>query len=326
MKYLINMVHHESKLGWFQNDWEQLRLFLDSHHLHGVEIIFYHDYNIDQIPKDLVHGMHLLYWPTWLDFWKGNQQKLEEQFLTKDNITMFYGSLERKSMVESLQKEFEVAQSLHSEYMVYHVSHVEVEHTYTWDFTYSDQEILDASVEMINEIYGDVDKGVTLLFENLWWPGLSFLNPQLTKSFFERIKYPNKGFVLDIGHLMITNKNLRTMDEACNYIEDILRVNPFLVENIVTIHLNKSLTGDYLCEDHEEKRKKACQCENFWDSLTETRKHIANIDTHVPFDHKRIKNIIQKVNPKYIVYEVLPESLVELTKMIELQNKVLDRD
>ncbi|MPW26604.1 TIM barrel protein [Alkalibaculum sp. M08DMB] len=325
MKYLINMVNHESKLSWFENDWAKLRLYLQEYKIDGVELIFYHDYDISAIPNDIAEGMHLIYYPTWLDFWTNNKQNLYDQFREDDNIIAFYGSLDRQSMVDKYKEEFKVAQEMKTSYMVFHVAHVEVEHTFTWEFTYTDKEVLDAATDMINEIYGEVDKGVTLLFENLWWPGLNFLDPVLTKEFFNKINYPNKGFVLDIGHIMITNKELKTLEEACNYIKYILDRNPFLIEHIKTIHLNKSLTGKYLREDHGNKLKKVQDCDNIWDSLTETRNHISNIDTHVPFDYNGIVEIINKVNPSYVVYEFLPSTLQELTNMIELQNEVLGR-
>ncbi|MFZ7119942.1 MAG: sugar phosphate isomerase/epimerase family protein [Eubacteriaceae bacterium] len=324
MKYLMNMVNHESKLNWFNNDWKKLEKFLKEYNLDGVELIFYNDYNIEDIPKDLIEGMHLIYWPTWLDFWKGNKDKLLKQFINEENIISYYGDLKKQVMINKYKKEFEVAQALNSNYMVFHVSHVDIEHLFTWDFTYSDKEIFDITIELVNEVFGNEDKGVTLLFENLWWPGLNFNDMALTKNFFEQINYPNKGFMLDIGHLMITNKNINTMDEACDYIEEKLN-NNILLEYIKGIHLNKSLTGKYLRQNHNEKIDKINSCTNFWDAIGCAREHVVNIDTHVPFDHKRMKDIIKLVNPEFVVYEFLPKNLDELKEMVCIQNDVLER-
>ena len=325
MKYLINMVHHHSRLEWFQNDWGKVEEFLKKHQINGLELIFYQDYCIDKIPKDLIMGMHLIYYPIWIDFWKENYKSLLLQFNEKKNISMYYGDENKEVLLDKFRSEFEVAQSLNVDYMVFHVSHVEIEHTFTWDFTYSDCEVMDCAVDVINQTFGKTDKGVTLLMENLWWPGLNFKDPELTEEFFNKIHYPNKGFMLDIGHLMITNKDLISMDNACEYIHELLDKNHRLVKYIRGIHLNKSLTGKYLNEDQLEKLKGLNDKKDFWEKLGYAREHISNIDTHIPFDHIGINGIIDRIQPEYIVFEFLPKALNEWDIMIQEQNAVLNR-
>ncbi|MFZ7132744.1 MAG: TIM barrel protein [Eubacteriales bacterium] len=324
MKYLFNLVKHREKLGWFEENWEEVVSFLHQHHLNGIEIMFHQTYDIKGVPEYITQGMHLMYWPTWIDFWKGNEEQLLSQFMSHENIEIYYGSLQGKFLVDHYQKEFKIAQDLNVDYMVFHVSHVQLEHIYRWDFTYTDEEIMDCAAELINETFGDKDKGVTLLFENLWWPGLNFKNPQLTEDFLNKIKYPNKGFMLDIGHLMITNPQLHHLEDACSYIMDVLRKHNTILDSIQGIHLNQSLTGKYLRMSHAEKAQ-GMKYKDLWDNLSDARKHISNIDTHIPFCSKGIKEIINRIEPKYIVYEFLPNSLEELGMMITQQNIILDR-
>lgn len=47
---------------------------------------------------------------------------------------------------------------------------------------------------------------VALLFENLWWPGLTLKNPKLVAKLLKNVKHPNLGIMLDLGHLMNTNQ------------------------------------------------------------------------------------------------------------------------
>ncbi|MDO7206222.1 hypothetical protein Q5M85_21135 [Paraclostridium bifermentans] len=42
--------------------------------------------------------------------------------------------------------------------------------------TYTDKDVIDASIELVNEIFKDLDTEVTILFENLWWPGLRMVD------------------------------------------------------------------------------------------------------------------------------------------------------
>lgn len=324
MKYLFNLVKHSNKLGLFDDSWLDVRRFIMENKLQGIEIMFYYNYDIKDIPKEIVHGIHMLYWPTWIDFWKGNKKELLKQFENEENIEMYYGGLSKDILKEHYLKEIQVAKELNVDYMVFHVSHVQLEHIYRWDFSYEDQEIMEHAADLINDVFGNEDKGITLLFENLWWPGLNFNNPQLTENFLNKIDYPNKGFMLDIGHLMITNSNIRNLDEACEYILEVLEKHKGIISYIQGIHLNQSLTGKYLNESHEDKLF-AMKDKKIWDNLSDARNHISKIDTHVPFENCGIKEIINIVQPKYLVYEFLPKDLDELNLMVKLQNNILNR-
>ncbi|MBF7096885.1 TIM barrel protein [Alkalibacter mobilis] len=325
MKVLMNMVKHESKLGWFDNNWEKFSKYLIENRLDGAELIFHRDYDVSDIPKDLAVGIHMTYWPTWLDFWYNNEVEMKRQFLDMKNVEMYYGSLDPQIMVDTFKNEFSVAEKLEMEYAVFHVSHVEVEHTFSWEFTYSDEEILSSTAELINRTFEETDSKIKLLFENLWWPGLNFTNPDVTSEFIEKVNYQHKGFMLDIGHLMITNPRLRDLNEAAEYILNILDKNKHNLKYFKGIHLNQALTGAYILQNHKEKIKDINCCDNYWDILSLAREHIGNIDMHIPFDDEIIDEIIKKVDPEYLVYEFLPKDVDTLSDMIKIQNKVLGR-
>jgi len=325
MKVLLNMVNHKSKLDWFKCDWTDFADFLEEQRMHGSELIFHDDYDTEKIPKEIAVGMHLKYWPTWLDFWRGDALSLESQFMGMDNAELYYGGSSPDAIIDQYKREFDTAKKLEVDYAVFHVSHVEVEHAFTWDFTYSDEEVLDCAAELVNRAAGEKYLGFDLLFENLWWPGLNFKNPDSTLEFIDKIKYPQKGFMLDIGHLMITNPDLKTLDQACDYIQNMLERNKAVLKMIKGIHLNQSLTGDYLKQSVESKLNVIRSADSYWDVLNLAREHIGNIDTHLPFINPRINEILELIDPKYLVYEFLPKDKSELKNMIKIQNKVLGR-
>ena len=51
--------------------------------------------------------------------------------------------------------------------------------------------------------------------------------------------------------------------------------------------------------------------------------HILNIDEHKPFTDNKINNLIEMINPKFLVYEFITTSLEELSNFIKIQDKVL---
>ncbi|MCR3922179.1 MAG: sugar phosphate isomerase/epimerase, partial [Firmicutes bacterium] len=248
---------------------------------------------------------------------------LLRQFGTEQSINHFYGGVGKDFLVDFFRREFAQAQALDAKYMVFHVAHVELLHTYTRQYSYTDQDILDASLEIIEEAFGKEDMGVTLLLENLWWPGLRMVDYQSTKDFFARVSYPNKGFVLDIGHLLTTNPAIQTEQEGCRYILETLAGLGELVHEIKGVHLNKSLSGAYFMADHHAKVQEITQLESFWDQLSYVRHHICAIDWHLPYECAEIKQVIESINPSYLVYELLANDLPQLESFISMQKTAL---
>ena len=57
---------------------------------------------------------------------------------------------------------------------------------------------------------------------NLWWPGLTFENPEDTQALFSQVHYEKKGFMLDTGHYLHTNLDLHNQDEAVDCLHQML--------------------------------------------------------------------------------------------------------
>lgn len=323
--FLTNLSTSSRDLKWFNGNWHEVIGFLRRHGLDGIELILHGEHNLKNIPPNLVQGMHLRYWPVWLDFWREDQPALLRQFGNEENIKMLYGGLKPQCLVDHYKKEFKIARQLKAKYVVFHVSHVELSHIYNWKFSYNDHEVLEATAELINEVFQGDDEDIILLFENLWWPGLNFLNPDYTGNFFDKIQYNNKGFMLDIGHLMITNPRLKNEMEAKDYIIDKIELLGEVKDFIKGIHINKAICGAYLQQDHSAKAKKLDKIENIWDKFIEARSHILNMDLHIPFDHPSIQEVIDFINPRYVVFEVVAKDLQEFEHFIQVQNQALGR-
>ncbi|MBN2852216.1 MAG: TIM barrel protein [Clostridia bacterium] len=324
MLTLINLAIKGNALqDWFSGDYSKLSQFLASHRIDGVEAILYNEGPLEDIPSDTVIGLHLIYWPMWLDLWLNDLDRLYKEFINSQNVVNYYGFNSSEGFIRKYTEEFEAAKILGCEYMVFHVSQISIEETYSRQFHYSDRQVLDETAALVNKVFKG--SGPLLLFENLWSSGLNFLDYDLTKHFIESIDYENKGFMLDISHLLITNPAIETYAEAIDYIKKILDNLGDLKRYIKGIHLNKSCFSGYIRENHLNKSEVSIQTSDFIKKLIDVYDHISQIDTHAPFLHEQIKEIVDRLSPEYLVYEFMPESLIDWESKIESQNKFLKR-
>ena len=86
----------------------------------------------------------------------------------------------------------------------------------------SDEEVVLAASEWINEAVSRVDIGYDFLLENLWWPGFKMTSPKITGLMLDKINYPKKGIMLDTGHLLHTNLILEDENQGMEYINKCL--------------------------------------------------------------------------------------------------------
>lgn len=311
------MSNTREQKAWFDNNEANFNNFLKEHALDGVELIFAENDLTEPFSREKIKGLHLSYWPSWLDFWQGKQDKLLEQFKSLENVKEYYGGISSQAMVNHYRKEIKRAQELEAEYLVFHVSHIEKNHIHNEVFPYSDWEVLEASSQLINQIFAGMTSGPLLLLENLWWPGLNFLDARLTSKFFNLIEYPKKGFMLDTGHLMLTKANHQSEEEAINYLLEIIESLGPLKKDIKGIHLNRSIIGG----SRQEKifhNKTSDENEDFWAAYIRAGRYILEWDQHKPFKNGKIKKVIESIEPSYLVFEFLAKNREELEDMLKI--------
>ncbi|UYO63321.1 sugar phosphate isomerase/epimerase [Acetobacterium wieringae] len=321
---LMNISNYSGDLEKFEGDWKNVEGFLEKHQLDGVELICYEKDYLDTLPRWILKGLHLKYFPTWLEFYQNDMAKVSEMFGGMVGVRQYYGGTHPDTLVEAFRHEYQQARNFEVEYMVYHVSHVTTEHSFTRAFDYTDDEVLDATVDLVNRAF-DANSDVQLLFENLWWPGLTLLDRDKAQRFLDQINYENKGIMLDLSHLMITNPKLKTAQEGAEYILDCIEKLGSLKDWIKGVHVNLSLPGDYLLSDHRTQYQEILATEDPFERYLKTVGHIKKIDWHVPFDHPLVKNIIDSVKPEYIVYELLAKDYESLDTYMAIQNQAMGR-
>ncbi|WP_270941141.1 TIM barrel protein [Romboutsia lituseburensis] len=320
MLKIINLSTYRFDMDRYENNSENINKFLKNHKVDAIELLAPLGYEEELISKDIIKGVHLKHYPMWLDFWNGDKEGLLEDFNSVEDVINFYGGNSKKDIIDHYKKEIKAAESLNAEYAVFHVSHVKLNHCYSYDFTYTDKNVIDSTIELVNEIFKDLDTNINILFENLWWPGLRMVDCELVKYFIENIEYENKGFMLDTGHLLNTNLNINTEEEGIDFLIDTVNNLGELKEYIKGIHLSKSISSKYVKEQISKFSNTSKKIDVFNE---EVYFHVAKIDEHKPFTNKKIKQLLNIINPKYLVYEFITTSLDELSEYINIQDEAL---
>lgn len=306
--------------------------FIDNEKLKGIlekyskkygidyfELIKYSD--VDNKPlKDKIKGYHLRFFPTWLDLYLCNQKEIFSRLIDENTIRGLCGGITKEEMLDYYRKELEIAKELEVEYVVLHACNIDIFESMTYNFRFSDRQILEKTVEFINEIFNEEKYSFTLLLENLWWPGLKLNNYEEVDYLVKNIRYKNIGFMLDTGHMLNTNLELKNSNEAVEYIlENINKLKEYK-ELIYGVHLNYSLSGDYVKNSIENNLNKELRVDEV---LQNIYYHISKIDYHDPFENSGVREILKKLPLKYLVLELLGKTQEEIEEKIKRQQKFL---
>jgi len=315
MKQLVNFSNYPSDLDLIQNDPTVLQSFLQQHQLDGIEMMLCSPCSESFRQKNWLCGVHLRYWPCWLDFWRDNRDELLRQFGDDQQINNYYGAKNRDGWLDICRTNIQDAHDAGARYIVYHVSHARVSEVFNRNFAATNDEVIDAAIEVINELSPSIPADMALLFENLWWPGLTLQDKRLTARLFNRVNHENIGIMLDTGHLMNTNSALRTEEEGIDYVLQTIRNLAPYDELIRGIHLHKSLSGSYVEQSLQKTNP-------VYDPFS-IMQHIMRIDEHQPFRLTQTRKILDYTQPDYLVHEFLYTSLADWSQKIGRQQKTL---
>ena len=185
---------------------DEINGYLNSLGLDGIELFHYKkDSDVISAPVFPTVGVHLKYWPYWLDFWHGNKQYLRKQFASVEDLkTYFFGAANKEEWLNAIKENIKKALAAKPEYLVWHVSDADTENIFTFSFNHNDEEVITATAEVFNAVSDVIPRNVMVLFENLWWPGLRLTDKKIVDTFFALLKRDNVGIMLDTGHLMNT--------------------------------------------------------------------------------------------------------------------------
>ena len=302
-------------------DTDALPTILQELGVDGIEFMLCAPWDRTLFPPTYIKGVHLLFWPTWVDFWRGDRTALMAEFDSEDNIRGYYGSLDVDDWVEGWRDNLRRAAECQPQYLVLHVAHNRTSEMYTHAFSVTDEDVIHATIELVNAIAGEIPRGCKLLFENLWWPGLTFQKPRLAAELLERVSYPDTGFMLDTGHLMNTNLDLQSEAEGAAYVKKIYHELGALGKRVYGIHLHQSLSGAYTRE--MMRRHVGWKTPLDWQAAMD---YVMHVDQHQPFHTDAACRIVETVQPMYLVHEFQHRSRDDLVRKLRIQQHAAAHD
>lgn len=292
----------------------------------GVELVWGGEEAPPQIPKGLTVGYHLTFWPDWLDFWLGDEEALKRKFGSKEAWTAFYGGADgRETLLAGYRADLERAVRVGAEYVVFHVSNVSLEEGYTYRWQHSHEQVIDTAGQVLGLLLSEGELPFPILVENQWWPGFTFTCPELTRRLLDWIPTENKGILLDTGHLMNADLDLRDQQEGAAWLMECLERHGELCRWIRGVHLHQSLSGAYV-------RKNVGALPEGWAKETDYEKkfgrnysHILKIDTHSPWTQPAIVPVLARISPDYLIHELSADSRAAREAAVLLQKRTIGK-
>ena len=286
----------------------------------GFELIKFFDGDNSSL-KEYIKGYHMRFFPSWMELYLEDFTSLYDELKDKKYFKSLCGGHSKKELIEYYKRELKIAKELEVEYVVFHACNVKVTEAMTYDFKYSDRKVLNAVISIINEIFEDGEYNFKLLFENLWWSGLRFTNKEEIEYLLNGVKYKNVGFILDTGHMINNNKDIKNSKEGIEYIvKNIDNIGEY--KNLIYgMHLNYSLSGEYVKKSIKENKEKNLSIEEIMENVYQ---HVGVIDYHDPFEDKEIIKVINSLPIKYLVFELIGNTREELEDKIQRQWKIFN--
>ena len=281
----------------------------------GFEIIKFFDGDNSSLKK-YIKGYHMRFFPSWMELYLEDFTSLYDELKDEKYFKSLCGGHSKKELIEYYKKELERAKELEVEYVVFHACNVKVTEAMTYDFKYSDKEVLTAVISIINDIFEDGEYNFTLLFENLWWSGLRLTNKEEVEYLLNGVKYKNVGFILDTGHMINNNRDIKNSKEGIEYIKKNIEKIGEYKNLIYGMHLNYSLSGEYVNRAIKENKEKNLSIE---DIMNNVYQHVGSIDYHDPFEDKEILDVINSLPIEYLVFELIGDTREELEDKIQRQ-------
>ncbi|MDK2833651.1 MAG: hypothetical protein PWR29_557 [Methanolobus sp.] len=325
MKELMNLSTYAVELDMFDSDWGKVENFLTRHQLDGLELYVDQSTITEGIPSRLIQGTHLPYWMgrhrAWVD---------DKAFSCGiDDFEKIYllGGLSRDEVIGNFSRAMENAHSLGASYGVFHVAYVELEHVFTRSFNCTDRDVMATTADFLNESvrsFPNDEPPVRLFFENLWWPGLTFLDPEAVTYFTELLDFDNWAFVLDVGHLMAATMQCNREEDAVDTVLEVLsRHSDDMIDRIEGMHFHCSLSGEYMRGCSGMDMPEGFGELPFYDRLGKVMQVVERMDQHMPFTHERCADIVDYVRPDYLTHEFILQDLLSTDHKLSTQRAAL---
>lgn len=288
-----------------------IKAFTQKVGLDGVELYLAKDIANPEQWQDVVVGLHLPFWGGLVPLYENDREELQKQFPTEEALRANYGATSWSEFVENFRCLLKLANYYKPKYVVWHVQESSFEEDFTFKFKYSNMDSLRVNIELYKAVADVLNPDIDVLFENLWWPGLTLRNPEEVAYFFEQLKDYNVGIMLDTGHLLNTSLDVHNQQEAFDFlVKTVLALGSYR-HYIKGLHLSLSLSAEYRASCPKEYKGSK--------SMEQFYAHLAKIDEHRPFTEPGISRLLELVQPKYINHELVYYSRDDLQEKLKMQ-------
>lgn len=273
------------------------------------------------VPPEKIVGVHLIYYPYWYDFYTGDMAACVERLGSLEAVRTLYGGDTPDALVDAYGRDIAKARAEGAEYVVFHVSDCADEELFTLRYHHTSAEVASAAADLLNVLFPEPDGDLILLMENLWHPGLTLTEPEVTRQLLEGVRYRNKGIMLDTGHLMHTDLTLRTQEEALSYLRRRIEEQGETVRRAIRgMHLHQSLTGEYMARVAAHPPVLSADPQK---RMEQVYTHAFCCDQHQPFTCPGVKAFIEWIDPEYLTFEFISRSRTEHEAMLRAQREAL---
>lgn len=321
MKHVINTVSENEWLKEYK-DRADMESFIKACKCDGVEVIRGGEDNTGiYCPKNVV-GVHLYFYPNWLDFWNMDLESLERHFGSRDIWESYYRATNREEFLKPYQEDMDYAEAMGAEYAVFHINDVSNEEILNYEWEHTNKQVITAAAEIINALTKGKNYHFKLLLENLFTPGMTLLDPKETELMLSLVEYENKGIVMDTGHLMCAPQNITEEEQGIDFVLQTVKNHGELARYIKALHLHKSTTGDFVAN---LKKKTIIPEKDFYDRWTQSYNVILQIDRHQPLTSPRAAEILELVQPEFVCHEISAKNRTEKLEKVLIQMKAIGK-
>jgi len=276
--------------------------FLKNIRCDGLELFTLFD-KVPEIYYPYSVSVHLPYAIDWYRSWCGGTMDDGYEEGSLDYITFGRNPGE---MVSNIRRGIGFATPVHPAYGVIHAGNTDLDQVMHRKHVCDDRAILGSFAEMMNEVVSGYKGGeppFRLVFENLWWSGLSLTEPWECRMLEDKLEFEDWGLCLDTGHLMNTVPDAYDQSSA---IEGAMRIIDHYTDDmrdrITNMHLHYSASAEYRGTFEESDRPDG---ESFERTLERSFSHVSSIDTHTPFSDPACADLVNAIRPDYVTHEML---------------------
>ena len=121
-QFLLNISTQLHDLEINGNDWGRAQQLLVNEGFDGFELYPVGDYPWEAVPKGLITGLHLCYYPILAPLWRHDRRRLLEIFGDMETVQLFYGGTDRDALVSDYRRQLALATRLGCRHVVFHVA------------------------------------------------------------------------------------------------------------------------------------------------------------------------------------------------------------